>query len=150
MAELTRYFSLCDAVDDVARTRDGLNAIFNADYAAIRRHEQATNVDMHTINLDTPAALNDHVEWLRLNNMLQRTFPDIYRLTSEVIAREEDLIVIERDIRARFAADLVEVAGAEMVVRFEDVTRTLRINRDALLARCRAILAVAAAAPASS
>lgn len=147
---MTRYFSLCDAVDDVAHTRDRLNTIFNADYAAIRRHEIATNVDMHTINLDALVTLDDHVEWLRLNNILQRAFPDIYRLTSNVIAREEELIVIEREIRGRFGAELAENAGAEMVVRFEDVTRTLGINRDALLARCRAILAVATAAPASS
>lgn len=105
---------------------------------------------MHTINLDALVTLDDHVEWLRLNNILQRAFPDIYRLTSNVIAREEELIVIEREIRGRFGAELAENAGAEMVVRFEDVTRTLGINRDALLARCRAILAVATAAPASS
>lgn len=105
---------------------------------------------MHTIDLDVLTALDDHIEWFRLNNLALRNFPEIYRLSSNVIARGEELTAIERDIRARFGAELTENAGAEMVVQFEDVTRDLAINRDGLLARCRAILGMATAAPASS
>ncbi|KAG9604310.1 hypothetical protein KCU77_g1385, partial [Aureobasidium melanogenum] len=150
MAELTRFFNLCNAVDDVAEHRDALNAIANTHYAALNDHEQATNVDMHTIDLDVLTSLDDHIEWFRLNNMALKNVPEIYSLTSNVIAREEELTAIERDIRDRFGAELTENAGAEMVVQFEDVTRDLAINRDGLLARYRAILGMATAAPASS
>ncbi|KAG9529349.1 hypothetical protein KCU93_g3462, partial [Aureobasidium melanogenum] len=150
MAELTRFFNLCNAVDDIADHRDALNAIANAHYAALNNHEQATNVDMHTIDLDVLTSLDDHVEWFRLNNMALENVPEIYTLSSNVIAREEELTAIERDIRARFGAELTENAEAEMAVQFEDVTRDLAFNRDGLLARCRVILGMATAAPASS
>ncbi|KAG9653324.1 P-loop containing nucleoside triphosphate hydrolase protein, partial [Aureobasidium melanogenum] len=150
IVELIRFFNLCDAVDDVAQHRDALNAIANAHYAALNNHEAATNVDMYTIYLDVLTSLDDHIEWFRLNNTAPRNVPEIYRLSSNVIAREEELTAIERDIRARFGAELTENAGAEMVVQFEDVTRDLAINRDGLLARCRAILGMATATPASS
>ncbi|KAG9525049.1 hypothetical protein KCV07_g1550, partial [Aureobasidium melanogenum] len=150
MAELTRFFNLCNAVDDIADHRDALNAIANAHYAALNNHEQATNVDMHTIDLDVLTSLDDHVEWFRLNNMALENVPEIYSLSSNVIAREEELTAIERDIRARFGDELTENAEAEMAVQFGDVTRDLAFNRDGLLARCRAILGMATAAPASS
>lgn len=150
MAELTRFFNLCNAVDDIAQHRDALNAVANTHYAALNNHEQATNVDMHTIDLDVLTSLDDHVEWFRLNNMALENVPEIYSLSSNVVAREEELTAIERDIRARFGDELTENAEAEMAVQFEDVTRDLAFNRDGLLARCRAILGMATAAPASS
>ncbi|KAG9758016.1 hypothetical protein KCU73_g4115, partial [Aureobasidium melanogenum] len=140
MAELTKFFNLCNAVDDIAEHRDALNAIANAHYAALDNHEQATNVDMHTIDLDVLTSLDDHVEWFRLNNMALENVPEIYSLSSNVIAREEELTAIERDIRDRFGDELTENAEAEMAVQFEDVARDLAFNRDGLLARCRAIL----------
>ncbi|KAG9568751.1 hypothetical protein KCU71_g559, partial [Aureobasidium melanogenum] len=150
MAELTKFFNLCNAVDDIAQHRDTLNAIANAHYAALDNHEQATSVDMHTIDLDALTSLDDHVEWFRLNNLALENVPEIYSLSCNVIAREEELTAIERDIRARFGDEFTENAKAEMVVQFEDVTRDLAFNRDGLLARCRAILGMATAAPASS
>ncbi|KAH0360213.1 hypothetical protein KCU65_g9523, partial [Aureobasidium melanogenum] len=150
VVELTRFFSLCDAVDDIAQHRDALNTIANAHYAAFNTHEQATNVNMHTIDLDVLTSLDDHLEWFRLNNLALRNVPEIYRLSSDVIVREEELTAIERDVRDRFGVELVENAGDEMLVKFEDVTRDLAFNRQALLARCRAILAIAPAAPQNS
>ncbi|KAH0268420.1 hypothetical protein KCU91_g9424, partial [Aureobasidium melanogenum] len=150
VAELTRFFNLCDAVDDIAQHRDALNTIANTHYAALNNHEQATNVDMHTIDLDALTTLDDHFEWFRLNNLALGKVPEIYRLSSDVIVREQELTAIERDIRDRLGDELREKAGAEMVVKFVDVTRDLAFNRHVLLARCRAILAMASAAPASS
>ncbi|KAH0035115.1 hypothetical protein KCU78_g2102, partial [Aureobasidium melanogenum] len=147
MAELTRFFNLCNAVDDIADHRDALNAIANAHYAALDNHEQATNVDMHTIDLDVLTSLDDHVEWFRLNNMALENVPEIYSLSSNVVAREEELTAIERDIRDRFGDELTENVEAEMVVQFEDVARDLAFNRDGLLARCRAILVVENSCP---
>lgn len=149
MAELTRFFSLCNAVNDIAQHRDALNTIAKTHYAALNNHEQATNVDMHTIDLDVLTTLDDHLEWFRLNNLAMRDVPEIYRLSSDVIVREEELTAIERDIRDRFGAELRDNAGDEMVVKFEHVTRDLAFNRRALLAKCRAILAIAPAAPAN-
>ncbi|KAH0340581.1 hypothetical protein KCU81_g6795, partial [Aureobasidium melanogenum] len=150
VAELTRFFSLCNAIDDIAQHRDALNTIANTHYAALNNHEQATNVDMHTIDLDALTTLDNHLEWFRLNNLALRNVPEVYRLSSDVIVREEELTVLERNIRDRFGAELTENAEAEMVVKFEHVTRDLAFNRHALLARCRAILAIAPADPASS
>ncbi|KAG9653814.1 hypothetical protein KCU64_g7638, partial [Aureobasidium melanogenum] len=133
-----------------AEHRDALNAIANAHYAALDNHEQAANVNMHTIDLDLLTSLDDHVEWFRLNNFALRNVSEIYSLSSNVIAREDELTAIEGEIRDRFGAVLMENAGAEMVVQFEDVTRDLAFNRDGLLSRCRAILSMATAAPASS
>ncbi|KAK6000498.1 hypothetical protein QM012_003744 [Aureobasidium pullulans] len=89
VSELTRFFNLCTAVDEVAYSRDVLNALADVDFAAIQSHEQTTNVDMHTINLDILTSLADHNEWLRLTNTALRNLPEIYRLTYNVIVREE-------------------------------------------------------------
>ncbi|KAG9695507.1 hypothetical protein KCU95_g13490, partial [Aureobasidium melanogenum] len=88
VAELTRFFTLCDTVDDIAQHRDALNTIANTHYAALNHHEQATNVDMHTIDLDVLTTLDDHLEWFRLNNIALRNVPEVYRLSSDVIVRE--------------------------------------------------------------
>lgn len=134
----------------VAYNGDVLNAIADVDFAAVSSHEQATNVDIHTINLDVLNSLDDHDEWLRLTNAALENLPEIHRLTRDVIIREEELTATERNIRDRFGVELVENFQAEMVQRFEEVTRILAFNRNAMFESCRAILAAARDVPASS